>query len=85
MNRNTSGLLLLPSPLDPTTPESGSYGFCSDQRFRPEIAPSTGSNASQHALALLKELFWYGGDRHASAVPSQTVNPEPTQSGYFPL
>lgn len=85
MNRNTFGLLLLPSRLDPTAPKSGSCGFCSDQGFRPGITQSTVSNASQYPLALLNELFWYGGDRHASAVPSQTVSPEPIQSGYFPL
>jgi len=85
MNRNTSGLLLPPSALGPTAPKSGSCGFCSDQGFGPVIPRSTGSDTSQYRLALLNELFWYGGGRHAGAVPSQTVSPEPIQSGYFPL
>lgn len=85
MNRNTSGLLLLPSRLDPTAPKSGSCGFCSDLGFHPEITPSTGSNASQYPFELLNELFWYGSHRHASAVPSQTVSPKPMQFAYFPL
>jgi hypothetical protein len=84
MNRNTSGLVLQ-SGLRPTSPKPGSCGFCSDQGFRAGFVRWACSKTSQRRLALLNEVFWYGSNPHASAVPSQTVSPERRQFGYFPL
>ena len=84
MNNNTPALLL-PSRLRPTAPKAGSRGFCSEEGFRPEIARLACSKATQRRVALLSQVFCEGKSLHASVLPSQTVCPEPIQSGYFLL
>jgi hypothetical protein len=84
MNRNASRLLLR-SVSRSKGLKSGTYGFCSADRFYPDIPRSAGSKASECPLEPLSGSLWYGPKVRASALPSQTASPESILLGYFPL
>jgi hypothetical protein len=77
--------LLLPNGSRSNRLKSGTSGVCFVHTFCPGIVPAAGSKAPDVALNRSISPLGHAVIVRASAVPSQTVSPEPSELRYFPL